>query len=513
MLHNRTKRTGLFFALAALLLLGACTLPTPQGDAGAILRAGQNAPQEIPAASAVSTEAPAPEPVADSKTSESQNAAAQPESDSKATVSESAPAEAVTGEETHHGIPVGFTAEGRPYRGSPDAPVIVNEYSDYHCPFCSRHVDQTEPALLETYAKTGKAQFVFWDFPIAQLHPNAAVAHLAALCVADQGAALFWEMHDQIFATQAAGTAATDTAAFYSDLAAQIGADMTAFAGCIDGGEKAAILDAHIAEGRAACVSGTPNFDLIRRESGDTYYLDGAYPFASFDQDLTALLAGELPTNATTNRCPELPYWITPEGLAQDPDAPDRTVAGDYFKGDPNAGVVVIEFSDFECPYCSLFTEQTLSQIDENYMQTGKIFWVFKHFPLSNHPHAPLAAAAAECAGDQGKFWEMHDLLFADVQAWATSNQSEVLNGLAGQLELDADQFAACLESDEAMQRVNDDLRSGQGIVSATPSFIVWNHKLGLLASPEQTRGALPWEFFDQLLTQAVQIVETQGGE
>ena len=88
-------------------------------------------------------------------------------------------------------IPVGFTEEGFPYRGDPDAPVIVYEYSDYLCPFCGRHTNETMPALLDQFARTGKVKFVFKDFPIEALHPTADFGHLAAICVAEQGAPVF----------------------------------------------------------------------------------------------------------------------------------------------------------------------------------------------------------------------------------------------------------------------------------------------------------------------------------
>ena len=103
---------------------------------------------------------------------------------------------------THKGIPVGFTAEGFPFRGQPDAPVTIREYSDFECPFCVRHFVQTEPALMDAYLSSGQVRVIFRDFPIESLHPNAPAAHVASLCVAEQGAEKYWEMHDKIFQTQ-----------------------------------------------------------------------------------------------------------------------------------------------------------------------------------------------------------------------------------------------------------------------------------------------------------------------
>ena len=88
-------------------------------------------------------------------------------------------------------------------------------------------------------------------------------------------------------------------------------------------------------------------------------------------------------------------------------------MAGDEYRGNTDAKVTVIEFSDFQCPFCKQHVEETQPALDEEFVDSGKVMWVFKHFPLSIHPQAPAAGAAAECAADQGKFWEMHELLFS----------------------------------------------------------------------------------------------------
>ena len=122
------------------------------------------------------------------------------------------------------GIPVGFTPDGYPYRGATDAPVTLVEYSDYLCPFCARHTTQTVPSLMDQYIRTGKVQWVFRDDPIASLHPTSAQGHRAALCVAEQGAALFWKMHDQLFATQSQWNQLPDPGAYLTQVAQTIGA-------------------------------------------------------------------------------------------------------------------------------------------------------------------------------------------------------------------------------------------------------------------------------------------------
>jgi protein-disulfide isomerase len=102
----------------------------------------------------------------------------------------------------YQGIPVGFTADGHPFRGKPDAPLTLVKYPDYLCPFCERYFSQTLPALLVKYVRTGQVKFVVHDFPLASPHPTAPRGAMATLCVAEQGATRFWQMHDALFQAQ-----------------------------------------------------------------------------------------------------------------------------------------------------------------------------------------------------------------------------------------------------------------------------------------------------------------------
>ena len=104
--------------------------------------------------------------------------------------------------ETYEGLIVGFTPEGRAFRGRPDAPLTLVEYTDFVCPFCAMFFQRTLPVLLEKYVRTGKVKLVIEDLPLATLHPTAPRAATAALCVAEQGAARYWHMHDILFAEQ-----------------------------------------------------------------------------------------------------------------------------------------------------------------------------------------------------------------------------------------------------------------------------------------------------------------------
>lgn len=421
--------------------------------------------------------------------------------------------DAAPDQETYLGIPVGFTEEGYPYRGSPDAPITVYEFSDFHCPFCARHATQTEPAITESYIRTGQVRFVFREFPLAELHPKAPVAHNASLCVAEQSVALYWAMHDQIFRTQQQGSAAADPMQFYRDLAETVGADMDAYDACVTANQKAAIIAKGLEDGRAIGFTGTPSFQFVRAESGESFTLVGAQPYDVFAQWMDTLLAGGAPVDPAAQQqqqqqAPQgIPFWATAEGLAADPERPGYTVAGDQYLGNLDAAVVVVEFSDFQCPYCRRHTLETQPALDEQFVDTGEILWVFKHFPLSIHPQAPLAGVASECAAEQGMFWEMHDVLFEQTELWGASDPAPGLTTLAEEIGLDMDQFSACLADPAIMERVDSDLADGAPFVQGTPTFIVLYGGQGRIIP-----GALPLEQFAPALRQMVDEATGAGG-
>ena len=171
-------------------------------------------------------------------------------------------------------------------------------------------------------------------------------------------------------------------------------------------------------------------------------------------------------------------------------------MAGDAYKGNPDAKLVVVEFADFQCDACQRHALETQPTVDEQFVGAGQIMWVFKHLPLKEHPHAPAAAVAAECAADQGQFWEMHDLLFERLDSWSTAEEPDAaLLALAGELNLDMEQFSACLGSRQALERVLTDLYDAQGVVQTTPSFIAICGGKGTVF-----RGARPADDFVSLL-------------
>ena len=164
----------------------------------------------------------------------------------------------------------------------------------------------------------------------------------------------------------------------------------------------------------------------------------------------------------------------------------------DAIRGDPSAPVTIVEFSDYECPFCGRFYSETLGQIESKYIETGKVKLVYKDFPLSFHPQAQKAAEAAECAGEQGKYYEMHDLLF----------EQGVQGGVAGfkqyarQIGLNTARFDACLDSGQMAAEIQADMVAGQKVgIQGTPGFII----NGQLVS-----GAQPFAVFDAAIQAAL---------
>lgn len=376
------------------------------------------------------------------------------------------------------GVQTSVTEEGFPLLGDPDAPVTIIEFSDYQCPFCARHSTQTFPALVEQYGPTGQANFIFRDFPLASIHPNANNAATAALCTAEQSPDLFWRMHEELFSTQNDWASLPDPTGFFADMAAELGADTAAYTACITSGRSNESIQTSVAAGQSAGISSTPSFQFVNNEAGDTYLLVGAQPLETFTAWVDALLAGEAPPQEEEEAAeeppePQLPYWASEEGLATDPDRPGYTLAGDQYKGDPEAPLVVVEFSDFQCDACGQHAREVQPTLDEMFVDTGQVMWVFKHMPQQDDAQAAAAAAAAECAAAQGEFWGMYELLFQNAEAWAQDDPDPTLIALAEELNLDADAFAACLSSRAALEPVISDMQDGQGVVGTTPAFIV----------------------------------------
>ncbi len=175
--------------------------------------------------------------------------------------------------------------------------------------------------------------------------------------------------------------------------------------------------------------------------------------------------------------------------------------------GPEDAPVLIIEFSDFQCPFCKRFHETTLPKIIEQYVNTGKVRFVYRDFPLTQiHPNAGLAALAAECADEQNSFWPYHDLLFERQGEWASSSNAQaVFEGYARELGLDVSQFSECLSSQRYAEEVLKDLRDGVSYgVKGTPAFFINGEKL---------EGAWPFGKFKDVIDAALAKAEAEAAK
>jgi protein-disulfide isomerase len=162
----------------------------------------------------------------------------------------------------------------------------------------------------------------------------------------------------------------------------------------------------------------------------------------------------------------------------------------DPVQGSKDAPITIIEFSDFQCPYCAKFYTQTLPQIRDNYINTGKVKFVYRDYPLSFHQYAKKAAEAADCAQEQGKFWEFHDMIYENQ----ASLNNEKLKQYAIDLGLNTNEFNTCLDSGKMSQEVMKDFQDGSSYgVTGTPAFFINGTKLV---------GAQPYEAFQRIIEQ-----------
>ena len=149
--------------------------------------------------------------------------------------------------------------------------------------------------------------------------------------------------------------------------------------------------------------------------------------------------------------------------------------AGLWYKGNANAPVKVVEYADFQCPSCASFNTIFEETITRNYVETGRVQFIYHEFPLQQHANAVPAAEAARCAGDQGKFWQMHDTLFAKQTEWENDgNATSRFAGYVAALGMDRSAFESCMASHKNLAAVNASGTAAQAAnIQATPTFYV----------------------------------------
>jgi protein-disulfide isomerase len=171
---------------------------------------------------------------------------------------------------------------------------------------------------------------------------------------------------------------------------------------------------------------------------------------------------------------------IDKKGVAQAPRKPAAaqtakvSIKAVQSLGSLDAPVTMVEFTDYQCPYCLRFIQQTFPKLKEQFIDTGKLRWVVRDLPLGFHKNARKAAQAAHCAGEQDKFWQMRDVLFSNAKKLEVQN----LPKYAQVIGLDAESFDACLASDRYLAKIDKSAQDANSIkITGTPTFVVGKAK------------------------------------
>jgi len=152
------------------------------------------------------------------------------------------------------------------------------------------------------------------------------------------------------------------------------------------------------------------------------------------------------------------------------PTTASVTTLGNPMLGDAKAPVTIVEFTDYQCPYCRKFYSKAYKELKKNYVDTGKLRFVLRDLPLPNHQHAKPAAISAHCAGEQNKFWEMHDALF---EGGGKFSRDDILS-YANSIGLQTDPFKSCLTSGRYDKDIKQDIQdAGKVGIRGTPAFVV----------------------------------------
>ncbi len=364
--------------------------------------------------------------------------------------------------------------------GNPNAPVVMVEYSDYQCPFCRRHMQQTMPQLKAEFIDTGRVYYVFKDMPLASLHPLAYRLHEAALCVGEAGgSSAYWQTHDLFFERAELFQRNSEEAMDAAILPALEEAGLPDIADCLAGDRFAAEVQEYVAEGQGLGVRGTPSFFI----NGNL--LVGAQPLEAFRSAIEQVERGEALAVAPPAATPAPPLAPTPAAI----EARPLTALGD-----PNAPVTIVEYSDYQCPYCRRHFLETIPQLKENFIDSGRLYYVFKDMPLAGlHPLAYRLHEAALCVGEAGggeAYWQTHDLFFEQGEAFQVQTLAEMDEAILTQLEAAGlPEISDCLAGNDFAAEVQAGVAEGSRLgVNGTPAFFINGYPI---------RGAQPYDLFE----------------
>jgi protein-disulfide isomerase len=192
------------------------------------------------------------------------------------------------------------------------------------------------------------------------------------------------------------------------------------------------------------------------------------------------------------SRLDELKQLLQPN--RQPPPVSSLSVRGEMFRGDSGARVAIIEYADFECPYCGEYEREVFPRLLSDYIVTGKVKYFYRDLPLPGHAHAMPAARAARCAGEQGKYWEMHDSLFANQNALSVP----ALLDRAQTLGLDKVKFTECQSGEKYTADIQKNFSEAQNLrIDGTPTFFIGvAEPNGDVTIEKRLAGAAPLDVF-----------------
>ncbi len=400
------------------------------------------------------------------------------------------PESASVGGLDHSDSPVPVTAAD-PSWGNADAPVTIVEISDFQCPFCSR-VNPTMAQIKKTYGKE-KVRIV-WKHQPLPFHKEARPVHEASATIfAVGGNDPFWKFHDKAFANQKAFTEENIQA-----WAKESGVDMAKFNAAYKAKKYAKKVDEDMAMATKVGATGTPAF----RINGVT--LVGAQPFEKFKEVIDAQLAAAQKAIAAGTPKDKVYVELSKKNATAAPDAkkaekpaappPDTTVwKVPVFKDDPQKGpsdalVTIVEWSEFQCPFCKRVLGTT-KQIVDTYGKDVRIVW--KDNPLPFHPRAKptaiLARHAYKLKGDDG-FWAAHDALFESQPKLEDAD----LEAVAGKIGVPWPAIKAAIDGEKYMAKINANAELAMEVEArGTPHFFVNGRRLS---------GAQPFDAFKKLI-------------
>jgi protein-disulfide isomerase len=371
-------------------------------------------------------------------------------------------------------------AGNSPIHGNKDAPVTIIEFSDFQCPYCKRVGPQMQK-IKETY---GDKVRIVWKHEPLPFHPRAEpAAEIAMEARAQKGDKGFWDAHDKLFESQPKLEDAD-----LEKVAQDLGLDMAKAKAALKDHKYKKDIDADMELGEDVAASGTPHFFVNGRR------LVGAQPFEKFQKIIDEEVAK---FEAQKGKVAAKDYYASLMKDAKGAPEPEKKVAppvpaGNAYKGGKDAKVVIQQWSDFQCPFCSR-VEPTMNEIQKAYGDKVKIVWRDK--PLPMHPNAPGAAEAAREAlkqkGPDG-FWKMHKKMFENQQKLSR----EDLDGYAKEVGLDMDKFKGAMDNHSHKAAVDADDKAGTEIgISGTPAFLVNGYYVS---------GAQPFPKFKKLIDRAM---------